>query len=122
MIELLASFTQISPGGGHHHHSHVVHLHQQQFDCNDSWLYRPGDSWADITFNVIMSQILRVTQAAGFLFQMAMFREHNPLAPEVTQTMLPLFQVTWADDLAVMLQALRASLLPVQTATALLTS
>ena len=66
---------------------------------------RPGDSWADVVFNVLLSQVLRKTQkilgeeslttpVTGF--------ERCVCPQPIPETQVSLLQVTWADDIAMM--------------------
>ena len=80
---------------------------------------RPGDSWADIVFNILFSSILRELRAElhaqGVLLEMpvpatrtiwyAGTEHHSPI---------PIWQATWADDLALMLRFAQPSCAPVE--------
>ena len=60
---------------------------------------RPGDSWADIVFNILVAHVLRKVQKR--------LDEHHMItivpAAEFAQHDAPFWQATWADDLAILL-------------------
>ena len=68
---------------------------------------RPGDSWADVVFNVLLSQVLqkvqRILEKSSLVTLVAKYdRTICPNKPTGGATM-PLLQVTWADDIALMI-------------------
>ena len=69
---------------------------------------RPGDSLADIVFNLVFSQVLMEVQqelkAQGLLLHVSLRQKRDPYFSPVTEQVLPMFQVTWADDLAVLVE------------------
>ena len=74
---------------------------------------RPGDSLADIVFNLVFSQVLTEVQQElkdqGLLLYMPLRQERDPYFSPITEEVLPMFQVTWADDLAVLAEFEHAS-------------
>ena len=83
---------------------------------------RPGDSWADITFSVIMNAVLnKIRQRlrdADILFCLPAFDSTAPMVAQPTADTLPVFQTCWADDLTLFLYSQIAAHLPAKTATA----
>ena len=70
---------------------------------------RPGDSWADIVFNILFSSILKEVkkelQAQGILLEVPALNEPTIWPTETVHgELLPIWQTTWADDLALLLQ------------------
>ena len=69
---------------------------------------RPGDSWADVVFNVLFSQVILQLRErlgeCGLTIEFPKPRSRNPFEKECLEHMETLFHVTWADDLAVMLK------------------
>ena len=68
---------------------------------------RPGDSWADVIFNVLFSQVLARVEAdlrqRGLLLQLPRITDCNPWhRPASTDPQVSLFHATWADDLALL--------------------
>ena len=68
---------------------------------------RPGDSWADVVFNILFSQVIEQLkedlQKVGLTASFPTVEQRTPFDPPFTQTRELLFQTTWADDLALML-------------------
>ena len=81
---------------------------------------RPGDSWADTTYNVIMSKVLsRIKQhlrEAGLLHAVPTPQELSPFNTQFLNELTDLTHVTWADDLALMVLSPCAALLPQRVA------
>ena len=67
---------------------------------------RPGDSWADVVFNVLLSQVLLKTQKIlgdeGLTTPVIGF-ERCVCPQSIPESQVSLLQVTWADDIAVMI-------------------
>ena len=74
---------------------------------------RPGDSLADIVFNLVFSQVLSEVQkeleANGLILYVCARSDRNPYTNAPTEQVLPMFQVTWADDLAILAEFDRAT-------------
>ena len=66
---------------------------------------RPGDSLADIVFNLVFSQVLAEVQkeleAQELLLHVPLAKVCDPYKSTIPECVLPMFQVTWADDLAI---------------------
>ena len=69
---------------------------------------RPGDSWADVVFNIMFHQVLLQIKdrlrSQGLLLEIAPPESRTPWpgCPR-SQHLIPAFHTTWADDLAIML-------------------
>ena len=83
---------------------------------------RPGDSWADVSFSVIMDSILRKIKMrldeAGLLVRFPQFGSTSPDDALPLQNSLPIYQTCWADDLALLVLSKTAEELPTRTASA----
>lgn len=69
---------------------------------------RPGDSLADIVFNLVFARVLdevnAILQEHNMMIELPQKQNRDPLHPSDTEDRLPAFQVTWADDLALMME------------------
>ena len=68
---------------------------------------RPGDSWADVVFNVLLSQVLhkvqRILDHENIVVKVPQYHRAVESFPESAMESIPLLQVTWADDIALMI-------------------
>ena len=83
---------------------------------------RPGDSWADICFNILANKLLETItmdlQKAGLVTEFPEPATMSPISPQETDQKVPLAHVTWADDITLLLAASKPELIPDKLATA----
>ena len=83
---------------------------------------RPGDSWADVCFNVlfteVVKQIVAELQMEGLCLTLPAPEVLCPYKLTTSATMLDLAHVTWADDIAVLVSIKEANLAAQATAKA----
>ena len=83
---------------------------------------RPGDSWADVTFAVIMNSVLQRIKTkmttAGILVTFPKYSNKSVFEAKPTDEMVEVFNICWADDLAVLVLSECAASLPEKTSTA----
>ena len=83
---------------------------------------RPGDSLADIIFNALFSQVLasieKELKEAGLILTVNKPFMRCPFLSSSTPQQLPIFQITWADDVALLLQVSSVPAIPEALTTA----
>ena len=83
---------------------------------------RPGDSWADVTFAVIMHSVLsRIKQrfkAEGILISFPQYTNTSVFEATPTDDQVDVFNICWADDLVLLVLSSTATSLPSRTSTA----
>ena len=77
---------------------------------------RPGDSWADVVFNVLCARVLRAISqelnAMGLLSAVTAPVDMNPMGELDPQQHVQLCHITWADDIALLLAPPLPSMIP----------
>ena len=83
---------------------------------------RPGDAWADVAFAVIMHSVLQRIKArlqeADILVTFPQFDSTSVFEAKPTDQLLAVYNICWADDLALLVLSKDAASLPSKTTTA----